>query len=167
MFFSSQILTWMNWMVMADLPTPPPPTTANLYVCGLPACAPPPDDWLYRDISNLNRFFFVCERGFSGRGHNNPLSFVSFYSNLRFGFCELRIFSRSLFVVWTITIFKSKIIYTYIYILRGHTSRINIQTETKSSCLYSRTHTYTQLLINSHAQPEVTFKIKKKHSAAF
>jgi len=26
-------LTWMNWMVMADLPTPPPPTTTTLDVC--------------------------------------------------------------------------------------------------------------------------------------
>ena len=25
-------VTWMNWMVMADLPTPPPPTTTILYL---------------------------------------------------------------------------------------------------------------------------------------
>ena len=32
-FFGAKLeLTWMNWMVMADLPTPPPPTTTNLYV---------------------------------------------------------------------------------------------------------------------------------------
>lgn len=39
-------LTWMNWMVIADFPTPPPPTTTTLYVWVWPM----PDGWLYRDI---------------------------------------------------------------------------------------------------------------------
>ena len=45
---AKEMLTWMNWMVRADLPTPPPPTTTSLYsvrsldaamlLCGVCVC---------------------------------------------------------------------------------------------------------------------------------
>lgn len=49
-------LTWMNWIVIADFPTPPPPTTTTLYVWVWPM----PDGWLYRDILLL--FWIVGRR---------------------------------------------------------------------------------------------------------
>lgn len=49
-------LTCINWIVMADFPTPPPPTTTILYVW---VWLDGPDDWLYRDIFNFTFFFTV------------------------------------------------------------------------------------------------------------
>lgn len=46
-------LTCINWIVMADFPTPPPPTTTILYVW---VWLDGPDDWLYRDIFNFRSF---------------------------------------------------------------------------------------------------------------
>ena len=45
-------VTWMNWMVMADFPTPPPPTTTILYVWATLLRSPG------LDIFALNFFYF-------------------------------------------------------------------------------------------------------------
>lgn len=47
-------LTCINWIVIADFPTPPPPTTTILYVW---VWLDGPDDWLYRDIFKFFRSF--------------------------------------------------------------------------------------------------------------